>query len=229
MRYRLRNGRGRLNGGEMMEILRASCFIILTERGRRVEYPLSLTAQFNDTIFIQGARKHLDACFETLCGLRHPESGCVEISSTNLYNQPAEEAAAFRRDHIGGVSYGGGFMSELPMIEQIVLPMRLAGREEKEIADRLKAMTSELLPLHSLYNRPTQVSQRKQAHAALLRSAIMKPEVILLNGLLDGFDEVDADALWQAFQALRPENSTFLYLSSDPAPEQISWTSTMRI
>lgn len=115
------------------------------------------------------------------------------------------------------------------MIDQIVLPLRLAGMGEREIYEAIQALTSELLPLHSLYNPPRQVTPRKQTHAALFRAVVTRPDILILDGVLDGFEETDTDILWQALAALRPENSALVYFSSEIEPEWIPWTQKLRI
>lgn len=90
-------------------------------------------------------------------------------------------------------------------------------------------MANPLLPFHSLFNPPTRVTERKKAHATLIRALITRPCLIVMNGFLDDYDEVDADALWQVFQELRLSDSAFFYFSSDPAPEQIAWTKKLQI
>lgn len=213
----------------MENCIYANCMVSLAERGRLGEKPLNLTTGPGENVHVQGSQGRLDAWFSALCGLKKPEQGSVVLLGTDIYALDAESSAAFRRDHVGGVPYGGGLVGEMRLIDQIALPLRLAGTDSDKIIERIRALTSELLPLHCLYNLPGRVSIRRQAHAAILRAAITQPEILILNGLLDGFEEVDTYALWDALQGLRPKGSTLVYLSRDPAPEQVSWTQKLRI
>jgi len=213
----------------MEAILRTNYTTILEQRGRKASNSLSLQVNPGDSVYIHGAREQCTTHFEVLCGLRQPEQGQVVIQDTELYTLEAQAAAAFRRDHIGGIPYGGGLIPEVRMIEQIVLPLRLARMGEREMYEAVQALTSELLPLHSLYNLPRRVTPRKQTHAALLRAVITKPDILILNGVLDGFEETDTDILWQVLAALRPKNSALVYFSSEVQPELVSWTQTLHI
>ena len=213
----------------MQELLNVNCTITVSQKGRLSKLPLTLTAYLGDALYIQSTRQRCDALFKTLCGLKKPEQGQVLVHNTDIYALPPTEAAAFRRDKIGGITYGGGLIPELRMFDQIALPLKLAGIESENIVAEIQKMTNHLLPFHSLFNPPAKVTERKKAHAALIRALITRPQLVVMNGFLDDYDEVDADALWQVFQELRPDDSAFLYFSSNPAPEQIVWTKKMRI
>lgn len=213
----------------MQEILNVNCIVTVMQKGRLSKLPVVLTAYSGDLVYIQSTRQRCDAMFETLCGLQRPEQGRVMIQNTDIYTLFSEEAAAFRRDRIGGIPYGGGLIPELRMIDQIALPLKLTGMENGRIVEKIRKMTNHLLPVHSLFNLPSRVTERKRAHAAIIRSLICNPGLIIMNGFLDDYDEIDADALWQVFRELRPDDSTLLYLSSNPAPEQIVWTKMLRI
>lgn len=213
----------------MEAILRANYTTILEQRGRKASSALSLQVNPGESVYMHGTREQCAAHFNVLCGLHQPEQGQVVIQGTDLYTLEVQTAAAFRRDHIGGIPYGGGLIPEVRIIDQIVLPLRLAEMGEREMYEAVQALTSELLPLHSLYNPPRRVTPRKQTHAALLRAAITKPDILILDGVLDGFEETDADILWQALTTLRPGNSALVYFSSEIEPEWIPWTQKLRI
>lgn len=213
----------------MQEVLKVNCVVAVEQKGRLSKIPAVLSAYSGDTVYIQSTQQRCNVLFETLCGLYKPEQGQVLIQNKDIYTLSSEEAAAFRRDRIGGITHGGGLIPELRMIDQIALPLKFAGIENEDIVEQIRKMTNHLLPFHSLFNPPGLVTERKKAHAAIIRALITKPCLIIMNGFLDDYDEIDADALWQVFQELRPNGSTLLYLSSDPAPERIVWTQKMWI
>lgn len=212
----------------MDELINANYIADLKSIGRKDKL-LSITAKAGDNIFINGSPKRCETHFEVLCGLLRPDVGEVKICGQNPYEMNAWEAAAFRRDTIGAVPQDLGLISELRMIDQIALPMKLAGIDDAAILSEIQSLTSELLPLHSLYNLPGKCNARKQAHAAILRAVIRNPQIIVFHGFLDDVSDIDRDALWQAFHAVRPENSVLIYLSGAPAPEQVQWTQQLRV
>ena len=212
----------------MDELINANYIADLKSIGRKDKL-LSIIGMAGDNIFINGSSKRCEAHFEVLCGLRRPDVGEVKICGQNPYGMTAGEAAAFRRDNIGAVPQDLGLIPELRMIDQIALPMKMAGVDDETIITEICKLTSELMPLHNLFNIPGKCTIRKQAHAAMIRAVIRKPKVIVLNGFLDDVSDIDRDALWQAFHAMRPRDSVLVYLSGAPAPEQVNWTRQIRV
>ena len=212
----------------MDELINANYIADLKSIGRK-DKMLSIVGKAGDNIFVGGSAKRCEPHFEVLCGLRKPDVGEVKIRSRNPYEMTAREAAAFRRDTIGAVPQDLGLIPELRMIDQIALPMKLAGVDDETIIAEIRKLTSELIPLHNLFNVPGKCTARKQAHAAMIRAVIRNPQIIVFHGFLDDVSDIDRDALWQAFHTIRPQNSVLIYLSGASAPEQVNWTQQLRV
>ena len=212
----------------MDELINANYIADLKSIGRKDKL-LSIVGKAGDNIFINGSPKRCETHFEVLCGLHRPDVGEVKICGKNPYEMTAREAAAFRRDTIGAVTQDLGLIPELRMIDQITLPMKLAVVDDETIIDEIRKLTSELIPLHNLFNVPGKCNTRKQAHAAMMRAVIRNPQIIVFHGFLDDVSDIDRDALWQAFHTIRPQNSVLIYLSGAPAPEQVQWTQQLRV
>ena len=212
----------------MDELINANYIADLKRIGRKDKL-LSITGKAGDNIFINGSTKRCATHFEVLCGLHRPDVGQVKLCGRNPYEMKAKEAAAFRRDTIGAVPQDLGLIPELRMIDQIALPMKLAGVDDESIISEIRKLTSELMPLHNLFNIPGKCNTRKQAHAAMLQAVIRNPQIIVFHGFLDDVSDIDRDALWQAFHTIRPKNSILIYLSGAPAPEQVRWSQQLRV
>lgn len=212
----------------MDELINANYIADLKSIGRKDKL-LSITGKAGDNIFINGSPNRCETHFEVLCGLRRPDVGEIRICGKNPYGMTAKEAAAFRRDTIGAVPQDLGLIPELRMIDQIALPMKLAGMGDETIIAEIQKLTSELMPMHNLVNIPGKCNARKQAHAAMIRALIRNPQIIVFHGFLDDVSDIDRDVLWQAFHAIKPQNSILIYLSGAPAPEQVQWTQQLRI
>lgn len=143
-----------------------------------LERMLTIIGDARDTIFVNSSPKRSKLFFEVLCGLRKPDAGTVTINGIDPYTLTPDLGADFRRKNIGAIPQGMGWIPELRMIDQIAFPMQAAGIGNGEILKTVKALTSELLPLDSLYNTPGRCTARKQAHAAILRAVICKPTLL---------------------------------------------------
>jgi len=212
----------------MGHLIEASFIPDLKSAGN-LERMLTFKADAGDTIFINSSPKRSEQFFEVLCGLREPDAGTILINGVDPYTLTPDQGAAFRRENIGAIPQGLGWIPELQMIDQIVFPMRLAGIENAEILRAVRSLTSELLPLYDFYNTPGRCSTRKQAHAAILRAVICKPKVLVFHSFLDDLPDLDTDTLWRTLRKLRPEGSVLIYLSGAPAPKQVQWTRELRV
>lgn len=185
---------------------------------------LSLRAEEGEWIFLGGTPNACQDAFHILSGLQAPERGEVKLAGVDFYSLPESQRAAFRRDFLGAVPFGGGMVEELTLFEQIALPLVLAGIPRGEISQKIQAMTGPHLPLHSLSSTPGRSSVRRARHGALLRALIRRPRVLVLGGLLEDLSPTDATILTEALIALCPRDCTLIYLSGGPAPAEIPWT-----
>lgn len=191
--------------------------------------PVSLTLASGDRCYLQGSERDCNTLFEMLTGLKKPDEGTVTILGQDIYALESQERAAFRRDHIGAVPRGSGFLPELTLLEQVRLPMVLAGLSREEISGRIRKNSFRYLPIHGLFNPAKRCSQRTLALAGVLRARVMAPPILILNAAFDHLNGKDAELIWQEMQAVLEENIAFLYLSSAPAPRDIIWSQTMQL
>lgn len=186
--------------------------------------PFSLVLDPGQRCYVQGSERTCNALFEMLTGLRIPDEGSVTILGQNIYSMDEGERAAFRRDRIGAVPKGGGFLPELTLLEQVRLPMVLAGLPQEEIRSNIRKNVFDYLPLHDLYNPAKRCSPRTLALAPLLRASVMNPPILFLNASFEYLNGKDAELVWKEVKAILTEDLTFLHLGSAPAPEYIDWT-----
>lgn len=186
--------------------------------------PISLALVPGDCCYLQGSEKACNTLFEMLTGLKKPDEGTVTVLGQNPYTMSETERAAFRRDCIGAVPKDGGFLPELTLLEQVRLPMVLAGLSGDEIRSRIRKNAFDYLPLHDLYNPAKRCTPRTLALASLLRASVMNPPILLLNASFEHLSGKDAELVWQEVKTVLTEDLAFLYLGSAPAPAYIDWT-----
>lgn len=186
--------------------------------------PFSLGIHAGDRCYVQASEEGCNALFEMLTGLRKPDEGSVTLLGQNLYTLSETERTAFRRDHIGAIPRNGSFFPELSLLEQIRLPMVLAGLSNDEMRDRIRKNAFDYLPLHTLYNPAKRCTLRTLALASLLRACVMEPRILILNGSFEHLSGKDAELVWQEINTILTEDLAFLYLGSAPAPAYLDWT-----
>lgn len=186
--------------------------------------PFSLTIHAGERCYVQGSERSCNAIFEMLTGLKKPDEGSVTVLGQDIYALESQKRAAFRRDHLGAVPRGSGFLPELTLLEQVHLPMVLAGLSQDEIRNRIRKNAFAYLPLHDLYNPGKRCTPRTLALASLLRASVMNPPILILNASFEHLYGKDAELVWQEVKTVLTEDLAFLYLGSAPAPAYIEWT-----
>lgn len=131
-----------------------------------------------------------------LGGLDIPDSGGVWIRNTSLKDLSKEQRTIFRRRNIGFVFQQYNLIPSLDIYENIVLPMRLDGKEtDKDFFDEIVA----ILGLKDKLERfPQTLSGGQQQRVSIARALLTKPAVILADeptGNLDSVTSMDVVAL----------------------------------
>lgn len=158
---------------------------------------ISLTVEEGEFIAVVGT----SGCGKTtlmnmLGGLDIPDSGGVWIRNTSLKDLSKEQRTIFRRRNIGFVFQQYNLIPSLDIYENIVLPMRLDGKEtDKDFFDEIVT----ILGLKDKLERfPQTLSGGQQQRVSIARALLTKPTVILADeptGNLDSVTSMDVVAL----------------------------------
>ncbi len=126
-----------------------------------------------------------------LGGLDTPTSGGVKVEEQNLEQLTGEQLTVFRRQRIGFIFQNYNLIPYLTVYENIVLPVRLDGREEdkgflKEVVDFLEISGK-------LKSFPAHLSGGQQQRAAIARALVSKPAIILADEPTGNLDSRTSD------------------------------------
>ena len=79
-----------------------------------------------------------------LAALDRPTSGTVLLDGTDTASLPEKDVAAFRRDQLGFVFQEFNLLDTFTLEDNIYLPLVLAGKSHKDMAQRLAPLAREL-------------------------------------------------------------------------------------
>jgi len=143
-------------------------------RGITVQIP---RGQFTAVMGPSGSGK--STLMHILAGLDRPTEGTVTIEDRDITAMGDQELTLLRRDHIGFIFQ---FFNLLPMLtaeENIVLPLRIAGRKlDREWIDEVIGKVG-LSDRRS--HRPAELSGGQQQRVAIARALAMEPRAILFD------------------------------------------------
>lgn len=114
-----------------------------------------------------------------LGGLDRPTSGTVTVDGRELSSLKDEELTIFRRRKIGFVFQNYNLVPVLNVMENIVLPIRLDGRQVDETY--IKEIIQTLSIETKLDSLPNNLSGGQQQRVAIARALAAKPAIILAD------------------------------------------------
>jgi putative ABC transport system ATP-binding protein len=123
-----------------------------------------------------------------LAGILLPYNGTVCVSDLPLSELNKSARAKARLRHVGMVFQHGELLPELPIGENVALPLVLSGaRKSTAWEDAREALR--LLGIAELFERyPSEVSGGEQQRAAIARAVVHRPALVLADeptGMLD--------------------------------------------
>ena len=121
-----------------------------------------------------------------LAGLDRPSSGRILVGDTDITQLGDKELTLLRRDHIGFVFQSFNLLPTMTAAENIVLPLRIAGR--KPDARWLDSIIRTVGLTDRLSHRPSELSGGQQQRVAAARALAGRPQIVFADeptGALD--------------------------------------------
>jgi putative ABC transport system ATP-binding protein len=151
-----------------------------------------------------------------LAGILPPDRGEVWFAGSRLDRLPDRERTVLRRTVFGFVFQFGQLVPELPAVENIALPLLLAGRPRREA---LAAATGWLdrLRLADLRDRlPGELSGGQGQRVALARALVTRPRVVFADEPTGALDSAAADDVMELLvDAAREQGVTVLLVTHE--------------
>ena len=142
--------------------------------GVSVEFPAGgLTAIMGPSGSGKSTLMHL------LAGLDRPTSGTVVIDGVDLSGLDDAELTELRRDNVGFVFQFFNLLPVLDARENILLPLKLAGRDVDEA--RFDRLIGAMGLADRLDHRPSQLSGGQQQRVAIARALMSEPAVVFAD------------------------------------------------
>lgn len=125
---------------------------------------------------------HLLGCLDT------PTSGQVTLHGRDVSTLRPLELSRVRGEEIGFVFQGFQLLPQLTALENVAMPLLLAGAGRRERESRAKALLERVGLGERLHHRPSQLSGGQQQRVAFARAIVIKPSCILFDEPLSALD-----------------------------------------
>jgi len=148
--------------------------------------------------------------------LDKPDGGRVLYDGKDITRMNEKEISAFRNKHIGFVFQFHQLLPEFTALENITIPMLIAGQGMRQANARAK----ELLELMGLADRadhkPSELSGGEKQRIAVARALANQPDVILADEPSGSLDTKNKEELHKLFFDLRDKlGQTFVIVTHD--------------
>ena len=150
-----------------------------------------------------------------LGGMLSPASGRVLVDGVSLYDLDTEERAALRRKTIGFVFQTFNLIPYLTALENVQVPLMLAGADGNEKTERATALLTRLGLGDRLDHKPSELSVGQQQRVALARVQANDPPVILADEPTGNLDPETGRAVLSFLDELNREGRTIVMVTHD--------------
>jgi putative ABC transport system ATP-binding protein len=172
---------------------------------------IDFAIQSKDTVAIVGASgSGKSTLLSIIAGLDTPTRGTVHLAGRNLFSIDEDERAAWRAQKVGFVFQSFQLLGNLTALENVMLPLELAGRKDSRTAatDMLKRVGL----AERLGHYPKVMSGGEQQRVALARAFVVQPAVLLADEPTGSLDFATGEKVMELMFALNAELGTTLVL-----------------
>jgi putative ABC transport system ATP-binding protein len=149
-----------------------------------------------------------------LAGLDTPTSGTVELDGANLFELDEDARAELRGRAVGFVFQSFQLLPSLTALENVMLPLELAGRADAEAAAR--EILARVGLGERLHHYPKHLSGGEQQRVALARAFVVRPKVLLADEPTGSLDAEAGEAVIELlFQLNREAGTTLVMVTHD--------------
>ena len=149
-----------------------------------------------------------------LAGLDVPSAGSVLLDGEELFALDEDARAALRGRAVGFVFQSFQLLPALDALENVMLPLELAGRRDAEAA--ATRMLERVGLAERLHHYPKHLSGGEQQRVALARAFVVEPRLLLADEPTGSLDEASGEAVIALmFELNRERGTTLLMVTHD--------------
>ena len=141
-----------------------------------------------------------------LGGLDRPDSGDVDVAGGRLADLGDAALVAFRNRQVGFVFQFHHLLPEFTALENVEMPMRIAGVPLAEAKARAGDLLTRVGLADRVEHRPSMLSGGEQQRVAVARALVMRPALLLADEPTGDLDEPTAESLHALLRQMHAEH-----------------------
>jgi putative ABC transport system ATP-binding protein len=195
----------------VLEVSRLSKRVALPDRVLTILDAVSFSIPRGETVAIVGASgSGKSTLLSLMAGLDTPTEGEVRLAGQALSSLDEDGRARLRGEHVGFVFQSFQLLPSLTALENVMLPMELAGADDAE--PRARDILGRVGLGERLGHYPRQLSGGEQQRVALARAFVARPGVLFADEPTGNLDTATGNAVVELLFGLNREVGTTLVL-----------------
>lgn len=177
---------------------------------------INVSVEKGELVLIVGSSGSGKSTLLNMIGLLdRPTSGRILIGGTDTADLGDGEISSFRNRKLGFIFQFSNLLSDLTVLENVMLPAQIMGNPARERAvELLRAVGLE----EQMYRRANKISGGQAQRAAIARGLINNPSIILADEPTGNLDSVSAGAVIQLIKSISKSTGlTFIIVTHDRA------------
>lgn len=149
--------------------------------------------------------------------LEKASAGEILLNGQDLSDLTADEAAKYRREHLGFIFQHFNLLDSLSNRDNIYLPLVLAQVPVAEMAKRVKPL-AKALGINKIIDRfPTETSGGQQQRVAIARALIAQPDLLLADEPTGALDSNTSNEILDLFDTVNGNGQTIIMVTHSAA------------
>ena len=180
---------------------------------------MSLTINEGEIVSIVGASGAGKTTLLQIVGsLMSADAGEVIIDGVRLGELADDALSEFRNKRIGFIFQSYHLLPEFTAVENVMMPMLIAGVKRKEAEDRARELLDMVSMSHRAEHKPSALSGGEQQRVAIARALANRPAVVLADEPTGNLDSETRNDIQRLFFELRERTGqTFVIVTHDGA------------
>jgi putative ABC transport system ATP-binding protein len=160
-----------------------------------------------------------------IAGLDTPTRGTVRLAGQDIFAINEDDRAALRAQKVGFVFQSFQLLGNLTALENVMLPLELAGRKDSRKA--AMEMLARVGLAERLGHYPKVLSGGEQQRVALARAFVVQPAVLLADEPTGSLDFATGEKIMELmFELNREQGTTLVLVTHDRASQPAASTAS---
>jgi putative ABC transport system ATP-binding protein len=177
---------------------------------------VTMRVERGEKVAIMGASGSGKSTLLSILGcLDRPDQGSYDLDGVDVLSLSDDELSGLRLRRIGFIFQAFHLVPQLTILENAEVPLFYAGMPHSERRDRAAERLETVGLAHRLSHRPNQLSGGEQQRAAIARSLVLDPPLLLADEPTGNLDSENGAAVLQLLDRIHGQGRTIVLVTHD--------------